>query len=103
MEKAYERFGHLQFQDEMKQHEHILQRYQSSRKNLMHSTSTVKLEHLESEYLKGLKRTGKKGRIHVDSSSTMPISPKTIKCRKGNIRRLIKWLKEHHRKVKILI
>ena len=29
MEKVYDRFGYLNYHDELKQHEHILQRYQT--------------------------------------------------------------------------
>ena len=61
MEKVYDRFGYLNYHDELKQHEHILNRYQTSKSKLNRSSSSIKLVDIEGEFIKSLKRSGKKG------------------------------------------
>ena len=97
VEQAVERFGYLQFQDEARQQEYILQKLQSLNSHLRHCGSSIHIDDIYSEYIKALKRTGKaKGNVHVDASSDIPFSPLTIKSYQTKIKVFLEWLRQSY-------
>ena len=102
IEKSIERFGYLQFQDEIKQQQHVLSQLQHVKHNLRTHGYSLKLEDIETEFLKSLKRSGKsKGKKHVDATD-LPLSPGTIQNYRTKIKQFREWLKENHPEVKAM-
>ena len=103
VEKAVELFGYLQFQDEQKQHEHVLQQFQSSKKRSFHSTSSVLLSDIESEYKKILNRVGKsKGNLHTDASANLTLSPASLSTNFIHVNVFRKWINKNYPKIKAM-
>ncbi len=94
VDKANELFGYLQFRDEARQQQQILQRIQSNNENGQRvEISTVALVDIEDEYSRALKRVGKsKGHRHIDATKECPLSPTTVYSTVCVVRQFRKWI-----------
>ena len=94
VQRALERFGYLQYRDDGRQHEAVLQHLEmSSKKARKLPHHRVRLDEVNGQYVKILKRVGKrKGKLHVDADSQMPLSPNTLRAVLVIVRRFNSWL-----------
>ena len=103
IEKAVELFGYLQFKDEEKQHEHVLQQFQNSKKRNFHSTSSILLDDIEVEYKKILNRVGKsKGNLHVGANANSSLSPETLRTNFIHVNVMRKWINKNYPKIRAM-
>ena len=99
LERTLEFFGHLQFQDQEKQYEKLIEEHELTTDKIKSAKrkNSLALVQIKDEYVKALKRIGPtRKKLHVDASGKSPLSPTTLKSSLGIVRQFTTWLSKNH-------